>query len=299
MKIMRTRNRIVAAVAALGLSVTSLAACASEDESTGKGSTITIGVIEGWTDYTSMGYLWKNRLEEAGYKVEIETVADNGPMYVAVAQGDIDIMASGWPEVTQKKYYDKYENDLEDLATWYDNAKLTMAVPKYTDISSIEELPENADMFDGEITGIEAGAGLTGVVKDSVIPEYGLDSDYELVTSSTTAMLTQLKKATDSQEDILVTLWRPFWANTAFPVKDLEDPKGALGDPEGLHVLAREGFSDDYPDIAEMIGKVNLDDAQYGSLEDLVANKYQDDPEQAISEWLKANPDIEKTLQAE
>ncbi|UPK76515.1 glycine betaine ABC transporter substrate-binding protein [Nocardioidaceae bacterium SCSIO 66511] len=302
MKKTNVRRRVVAAVMALGLGV-ALAACGDDDsDSGGSGGgsgdkDLTVGIIEGWTDYTSMGYMWKDLLEEDGYNVEIKSIPDNGPMYAAVAKGDIDMMASGWPEVTQKKYWDQYQDDMEDLATWYDNAKLTLAVPEYTDIDSIDELADNADMFDGTITGIEAGAGLTGVVKDSVMPEYGLEDDYELQTSSTTAMLAELKKATDAKEDLLVTLWRPFWANTAFPVKDLEDPKGALGEPEGLHVLARTGFSDDYPEVADMIGKAKMNDEQYGSLEDLVANKYKDDPSKAVSEWLKENPDWAKTLQ--
>ena len=37
-----------------------------------------------------------------------------------------------------------------------------------------------------------------------------------------------------SSEDIVVTLWRPHWAYTAFPIKDLEDPQGKLGDFDGL-----------------------------------------------------------------
>ena len=305
MKIMRTRRKIVAAVMALGLGV-SLAACGSDDDggsdggSSGGGSSdksLTVGVIPSWTDYKSLGYLWKNVLEKDGYEVEIKEIPDNGPMYAAVAKGDIDVMASSWPEVTQKQYWDKYQDDLEDLATWYDNAKLTMAVPKYSDISSIDELPDNADMFGGRIVGIEAGAGLTQVMKDSVIPEYGLDEDFEFVTSSTTAMLAELKKATDAKEDIVVTLWRPYWANTAFPVKDLEDPKGAFGESEGLHVLARPGFSDDFPEVADMIGKAKLSDEQYGSLEDLVANKHEDDPAAGVTEWLKDNQDWVETLQ--
>ena len=48
-------------------------------------------------------------------------------------------------------------------------------------------------------------------------------------------MLSELKSATDAEKDIVVTLWRPFWTNAKFPVKDLEDPNGTLGDTEGLH----------------------------------------------------------------
>jgi glycine betaine/proline transport system substrate-binding protein len=96
-------------------------------------------------------------------------------------------------------------------------------VPEYSDITSIDELPEHADELDGKIIGIEPGAGLTKMTKESVIPGYGLDKDFDLVLSSTVAMLTELKKATEDEEPIVVTLWKPFWANLAYPVRALED----------------------------------------------------------------------------
>ena len=37
-----------------------------------------------------------------------------------------------------------------------------------------------------------------------------------------------------------MTLWHPFWANTTYDMRDLKDPKGALGKGEGLHFLGRE-----------------------------------------------------------
>ncbi|MGO3525583.1 MAG: glycine betaine ABC transporter substrate-binding protein, partial [Brevibacterium aurantiacum] len=164
-------------------------------------------------------------------------------------------------------------------------------VPKYMkDINSIEDLKGKGKDFDGKIIGIEPGAGLTAATK-KMIPEYGLDKEYELVTSSTAAMLTELGNATDAEEDIVVTLWRPFWANNAYPVKDLKDPKGAMGEAEKLHFTATKGFSDEFSDAADYVGKIKMDDKQYGDLEDLVVNKHKDDGEAAIAEWLKANPD--------
>jgi glycine betaine/proline transport system substrate-binding protein len=191
----------------------------------------------------------------------------------------------------------EYGDDIEDLGAYYANAKLTMAVPEYSDLESIEDLAGNAEMFDGKIIGIEPGAGLTEATKDKVMPEYGLEDDYELVTSSTTAMLAELDKATKAKEDIVVTLWRPFWANNAFPVKDLKDPKGALGEAEGLHFLAHKGFEAEFPDVAEMMGNAKLDDEQYGSLEDLVVNEYGQGKEgEAVADWLEKNPDWLKTV---
>lgn len=121
-----------------------------------------------------------------------------------------------------------------------------------------------------------------------MLPAYGLDSQYELVTSSTAAMLTELKSATEKKQDIAVTLWRPFWANDAFPVKDLEDPKGAMGEAEGLHFLGTKGFADEFPEAAELIEQIVLDDEQYGSLEDLVVNEYGEGREaEAVDAWLE------------
>lgn len=271
---------------------------ASEGEGQNEaGGTITLGIIPSWTDGLSTAYLWQNVLEGEGYEVEIQELSEAAPLYTGLANGDIDVYPSAWPEVTHASYMEEYGDDIEDLGAYYDNAKLTFAVPEYTDIDSIEELQGNADMFGGRIVGIEPGAGLTQVTKESVIPEYELGDDYELVESSTTAMLAELKKATDNQEDIVVTLWRPFWANSEFPVKDLEDPRGALGESEGLHSLARTGFSDDFADVAEMMGNFKLDDEAYGSLEDMVVNEYGEGQEaEAVEAWLEENPDFVESL---
>lgn len=296
---MKTKKRVLAAAMAVSVGLV-LAGCGSDDggdeASDGGGGTITLGIIPSWTDGLSMAYLWKDVLEEEGYTVEIEEVAEAAPLYTGVANGDVDIYPSAWPEVTHATYMEKYGDDLEDLGAYYENAKLTFAVPEYTDIDSIEDLTGNADQFDGRIVGIEPGAGLTEVTKTSVMPEYGLDEDYELVTSSTTAMLAELQKAVGNEEDIVVTLWRPFWANNEYPVKDLEDPKGALGEAEALHAIATAGFSEEFPEVAEMIGNAKLDDEQYGTLEDLVVNKHEGDPAAGVAEWLENNPDWTDSL---
>lgn len=261
------------------------------------GGTITLGIIPSWTDGLSTAHLWKNVLETEGYEVEIQELSEAAPLYTGLANGDVDVYPSAWPEVTHASYMEEYGDDIEDLGAYYENAKLTFAVPEYTDIESIEDLKGNADMFGGRIVGIEPGAGLTAVTKDSVIPEYDLGGDYELVESSTTAMLAELKKATDNEEDIVVTLWRPFWANSEFPVKDLEDPEGALGDSEGLHALARTGFSEDFSDVAEMMGNFKLSDEEYGALEDMVVNEYGEGNEaEAVEAWLEEHPDFVESL---
>ncbi|AOX45825.1 MULTISPECIES: glycine betaine ABC transporter substrate-binding protein [unclassified Microbacterium] len=284
---------------ALGaVSALALAGCASGNQAEGgdggggdKG-TITLGFLPSWTDGLSTAYLLEDQLEKLGYTVEMQTLTEAGPLYAGLAQGDVDIYPSAWPELTHADYMNTYGDKIEDLGAYYDNAKLTIAVPSYVDIDSIEQLQANADRFEGRIYGIEPGAGLTKQTQETMLPGYGLDGDFELVTSSTAAMLTELDNAIAAQKDIAVTLWRPFWANDAYDVKDLEDPQGLMGDPEALHFLATSGFAEKYPDAAELIAGIQLDDEQYGSLEDLVVNEYGEGKEpEAVQAWLEQYPD--------
>lgn len=288
-------------IAALGAAAAlALTGCASDPETGDNGNagdngsetadlgTITLGFLPGWTDGLSLAYLTKDQLEKRGYTVELEEVTDAGGLYIGLSRGDVDVYPSAWPQVTHADYMAEYGDDLEDLGAYYDGAVLTIAVPTYMeDINSLEDLVGQADRFGGEIIGIEPGAGLTGVTQDSMMPAYGLDDEYELVTSSTAGMLTALDTAYASEKDIVVTLWRPFWAYNDWEMKDLEDPKGAMGEPETLNFIAHKGTSETFPEAAELFGQIKLDDTQYGALEGLVTSEdYAGNPAGAVDAWL-------------
>lgn len=290
----------------LGVAVTALALVAAGCSDSGSGSdadddkTVKFGVIPGWTDQSATTAVLQKVLEDNGYTVEITELNDNAPMYTALSQGDIDILSSGWIELTHKSYMEQYGENLEDLGVYFEGATSFLAVPDYMDdINSIEDLPSHADEFDGTVTGIEPGAGLTKMTQESVFPEYGLDEDFELQLSSTPAMLAELGKATDSQEPIVVTMWKPFWANLTYPIKPLEDPAGAYGEPENLHVLGREGFSDDQPEVSEMLANFTLTEEEFGTLENMVVNEFgQGEEPEAAQAWLEENPEFGEELAA-
>lgn len=289
----------VAAAAALTLAVGSATACStsSGDASADPDKKLTIGVVSGWSGDISIAYLSKIVLESQGYTVDVQEFSDTSLVYVATADGDIDAMP-GWPENSQKAAYEKYADDLEDVAKPYGNGSLFIAVPDYmTDVQSIDDLVAHADEFDNAIVGIEAGSGLTKIMQDTVVPGYGLEN-FDLQLSSTAAMLAQLKEAIDADKPIAVTLWAPFWANSAFPIRPLEDPKGLFGAKESMHILAHPGFSEEHPEVSDMWAHMDITDEQISELDDLISNEYGAGEEQAaVQEWLGTNPGVAESLE--
>jgi glycine betaine/proline transport system substrate-binding protein len=147
------------------------------------------------------------------------------------------------------------------------------------------------DEYGGTLYGIEAGAGLTRVTEDEAIPTYGLE-DWNFAVSSTPAMLAQLKSSTEADENVAVTLWRPHWAYDAFPVRDLEDPEGAMGEAETILNFARPGFAEDNPQVTQLLKNLVIDDDNLASLENVMfsdENFGGEDLDGAVEEWVGDN----------
>ncbi|ANC32865.1 glycine betaine ABC transporter substrate-binding protein [Isoptericola dokdonensis] len=299
---MHTRRRTLRRTLALGSAVAltaTLASCATDEPeeaaagATGEDETeISIGIPSGWDEGIAVSHLWTAILEDAGYEVESQT-ADVGVVYTGLAGGEFDVTFDVWLPYTHASYEEEYGDQVTDLGVWYDQAKLTIAVNEDSPAQTIGDLAEMSDEYGNKLVGIEAGAGLTQITQDEVIPTYGLEGmDYAV--SSTPAMLAELKSATDAGENVAVTLWRPHWAYDEFPVRDLEDPEGTLGEAEEIHMWGTSDFADRYPQLAGWLAEFTLTDEQLFSLENMMFNDeaYADDPEAAVDAWLEANPDF-------
>lgn len=295
MKTSSTFTKSAAVLSVLGLALT---ACGNGDdngngaEAEGEGGSITLGIIPGWTDGVSLANVWEAILEDQGYDVTIQEVSDAAALYTGLANADVDVYPSAWPEVTHANYMDQYADELEDLGAYYEGAVLTLAVPEYTDIDSIADLPDHADELDNRVVGIEPGAGHMEITGETVFPTYDLDEDFELVESSTAAMLTELDNAYSDEEDIVVTLWRPFWAYGTWDMKDLEDPEGALGEPETLNFIGHSEFSSEFPEVADWMGQFTLDDEEYAELEDMIVNEYEGNESEGAQVWMEENSEM-------
>lgn len=295
------KNNVLKTLAIGAAAALTLAGCASDTGNSeggngGDNKDITIAVFNGWDEGVAASHLWKAVLEDNGYNVELE-YADPAPVYLGLTTDDYDLTLDTWLPITHADYIEEYGDDMVDLGSWNDDAVLTIAVNEDAPIDSLEELADNADLFGNEIVGIEAGAGLTKVTEEEVIPTYGLE-DMEFTISSTAAMLAELKAATDAGDDVAVTLWRPHWAYDAFPIKDLEDPEGALGGAEGIHSYGSKNFEENFPEVAEWIKNFEMESELLFSLENLMFNE-NDDPEkydEIVDGWIEDNQEYVDSL---
>lgn len=252
---------------------------------------ITVAAFNGWDESFAAAHLLKYVLAEDGYSVDIKGL-DAGPGYTGLARGDVDIIMDSWLPLTHEAYLNQYHDDIEARGCWYSSAKLTIAVNDDSPAHSIGDLKDMGDAYGNRLVGIEPGAGLTKATRDSAIPTYGLEQ-WKLQTSSTPAMLAELKKATASDTNIAVTLWRPHWAYDAFPIRDLDDPEGAMGEAENILNFSRLGFGESNPYVAQLLQNFVMDDEHLASLENIMFSSEHyggKNLDAAVLEWAKNNP---------
>lgn len=222
---------------------------------------VTIAMVN-WIECIANAHLCKVVLEDKGYNVNLIN-ADVAPIFAAVAKGDADVFMEVWEPITHSAYMDNFGNQLEKVGVIYTEGILALVVPDYVTIKSIDELNSAKEKFNGDIIGIDPGAGIMGITA-KVIDEYNLD--YQLIPSSEAGMLAALKRAYDRKEWIVVTGWKPHSKFTRHNLKVLEDPKGVLGEAETISIIAQKGWSERRPELATFFSNIKLNDELWGSL---------------------------------
>ncbi|MEI7031890.1 ABC transporter permease/substrate binding protein [Streptomyces pratensis] len=260
----------------------------------GDGKKVSIGYIP-WDEGIASTFLWKEMLERRGFEVDVEQY-EAGSLYTGMAGGQIDFQTDAWLPVTHASYWEKYKDDLEDLGAWYAPTSLELAVPAYMeDIQSMEDLKGRASEFKGRIVGIEPSAGEMGLLKDKLLPGYGLDEEYKLLDGSTPSMLAELERAYAKKEPIVVPLWSPHWAYNEYDLTKLKDPKKLWGEGDGVHTLARKGFTAENPVVSTWLKNFKMSEKQLTSLEAEIQKAGSGKEQQAVRTWLEANPGVADT----
>ncbi|MGW5494854.1 ABC transporter permease/substrate binding protein [Streptomyces olivaceoviridis] len=284
---------VVLALVAGGLGIFGSSAGTSEASGAdiGKGKEIRIGYIP-WDEGIASTFLWKELLEERGFKVTTTQYAA-GPLYTGLATGQLDFQTDSWLPTTHAEYWAKYGKRLDDLGKWYGPTSLELTVPSYVkDVNSLADLKDHASEFQGKIIGIEPSAGMMGLLKSKVLKEYGLQGGYDVVDGSTPAMLAELKRAYARKQPVVVTLWSPHWAYSDYDLKKLKDPRGAWGEGDGVHTLARKGFAADNPQVGRWLKDFSMTEEQLTGLEAGIQKAGKGKEQDAVRAWLRQHPGL-------
>lgn len=249
------------------------------------------------SDTIELGYvLWDSEIasthvvaaiieDKLGHDVSL-TAVDAGPMWMGISRGDFDAMVAAWLPVTHEAYYKKTKDKVVNLGANLEGAKLGLVVPSYVTISSIDELNDNADKFDGKIIGIDPGAGLMAAA-ERAIEDY--DIELNLVAGSDAAMTAALRRAIEREEWIVVTGWTPHWKFAAFDLKYLEDPKKSLGEEEHIATIVTPELEEKAPDVYAFLDNFYWSSVEMAEVMMLIEDGME--PYEAARKWIADNPE--------
>ncbi len=282
----RIRLASLALIAGTGVAAGSLAH--AQDQ-----GTINLAYVE-WSSEVASTNVVAAVLEQAGFEVELTSLSA-AAMFQALSTGDADAIVAAWLTTTHADYMERVGDKLEDLGMNLDGTKLGLVVPAYTDVDSIADLNDNADSFNGEIIGIDPGAGLMALTEE-VVDTY--DLGLRLRSGSGATMTAALSSAINNEEDVVVTGWTPHWMFARFDLKYLDDPENVYGGAEQIHTVVRQGLKDDMPEAyaildafewtPEQMGEVMLMNQEDGSDPYENAKQWVEDNQEVVEQWLNS-----------
>jgi glycine betaine/proline transport system substrate-binding protein len=209
-------------------------------------------------------------------------------MFQALSTGDADAIVAAWLPTTHAEYMERVGDNTEDLGPNLDGTKLGLVVPEYTDVDSIADLNDNADSFNGEIIGIDPGAGLMALTEE-VVDTY--DLGLNLRSGSGATMTAALASAIQNEEDVVVTGWTPHWMFARFDLKYLEDPENVYGGAEQIHTVVRSGLEEDMPEAYAILDAFEWTPEQMGEVM-LMNQEDGSDPYENAKQWVEENQDV-------
>ncbi len=248
--------------------------------------TVNLAYVE-WSSEVASTNVMAAVLEQAGYNVELTSLSA-AAMFQALSTGDADAIVAAWLPTTHADYMERIGDKIEDLGPNLDGTKLGLVVPAYTEVDSIDELNDNADIFNSEIIGIDPGAGLMGLAED-VVDTY--DLGLRLRSGSDATMVAALSNAINNEEDIVVTSWTPHWMFARWDLKYLEDPEDVFGGAEQIHTVVRDGLEDDMPEAYAILDAFEWTPEQMGEVM-LMNQEEGSDPYENAKQWVEDNQDV-------
>ena len=280
------------AAAMLGTAFIGTPALAQEAESC---STVRFSDV-GWTDITATTAVTTEILKGLGYDTDTK-VLSVPVTFASMKNEDIDVFLGNWMPSMQADIAPYLEDEsVEDVKTNLTGAKYTLAVPQYLfdeGLKSFADIAKFSDQLDGKIYGIEPGNDGNRLILDMIEKDAFDLGDFDIVESSEQGMLSQVARATRSEDPIVFLGWAPHPMNKNFDLQYLAGGDDFFGPDFGgatVHTTVRKGYLEECPNVGALLSDLTFS----LEMENAVMGAILDDgekPEAAAQEWLKANPD--------
>lgn len=262
----------------------------------GSAQEVSFGYVE-WPGVTVKTHVASAILDTLGYETDMQALSV--PLvFKGLSEGDLDAFLGVW-EPSMESMVNPYLSDeggdgtVTLVARNLEPTIYRPAVPTFVaeqGITSLADVAANAEMFGGQVYGIEPGNDGNQILIDMIEADtYGFSS-LELVESSTEGMLTQVERAVEREEPIAFLAWSPHWMNAAFELTYLDDPENVWGGDGYVATAMNSDVLQADANLAKFLEQYTVTP----EMQDLWIDAYSrqgNDPAQVAREWITANLD--------
>ena len=290
------KRRLLALALGIAL-IVGITACSNSDGDDLSGDSDSEVVKIGLSPYPQIevvSAIFESAYQELGYETEI-VEGDIGFIYLGVSQGDIDVNPDGWLPVLHGNYIERYGDKLDVGEKIYEEVSMGITVPAYMeDINTIEDLKNNADLFENRIVGIEPSAGIMLTARET-LEVYDMEDELEILESSTPAMLAEVDTAIRAEEPVAFLGWRPHVMFSEYDIKILEDDKGIWSADDVLSITNPDlkerlpeayEFAQKFKITVEDIENIMAEAKESGMTNSEVAKKWFEENREVLDEML-------------
>ncbi|SEW28281.1 glycine betaine/proline transport system substrate-binding protein [Aliiroseovarius sediminilitoris] len=250
----------------------------------------------GWTDITATTAATTVVLDALGYDTDIK-VLSVPVTYTSMAEGDIDVFLGNWMPTMEADIAPYREaGTVDSVRMNLDGAKYTLAVNKAAmdmGIKDFADIAANSEALEGKIYGIEPGNDGNRLIQSMIDDNaFGLEG-FEVVESSEQGMLAQVARADKKGDPIVFLGWEPHPMNANFDMGYLTGGDDFFGpNLGGAQVMTntRKGYVEECPNVGKLLQNLEFTLAMENEIMGAILNDGED-PADAASAWLKANPD--------
>jgi glycine betaine/proline transport system substrate-binding protein len=301
---MRIRKAVTAKIMTVGTCLALLplmAACSSGStgsngfaQTQSKGNARSVVLLnEPWDDLEAENVIAQQLLSKLGYSASIDDLAvDVGAK--SMEDGQVDAFLGNWWPSQEPTFGTMIsQGKVKVLGTLLTGTQYAPAIPGATaqkyHISSLADLAKHGAAFGYKIYGIEPGTpGNATLLKMISNNDYGLGK-WQVVQSSTPAMLAQVERAVSQHQAIVFLGWSPHWMVPQFHTVFLADPLHAWGGAGEIRTMVSASFASQSPQITRFLTNLKFTTDQAGEFY-LEHDKQGMSYAAIASAWIKANP---------